>query len=137
MSRNLQQQPSGSGSKSTADDQASLSAALKRKTEYQRKATYLNKRRRVRGASTSANSGNSRDNPVDLSKPNDPETVEKEAIEVADLLDSMTSATTFNADTGGTDGATDGLTTDDFDASDFVAHFDMLSMNDLVVIQAI
>ncbi|KAI7967391.1 hypothetical protein MJO29_000668 [Puccinia striiformis f. sp. tritici] len=136
MSRNLQQQPSGSGSKSTADDQASLSAALKRKTEYQRKATYLNKRRRVRGASTSANSGNSRDNPVDLSKPNDPETVEKEAIEVADLLDSMTSATTFNADTGGTDGATDGLTTDDFDASDFVAHFDMLSMNDLVVIQA-
>ncbi|POV99012.1 hypothetical protein PSHT_13729 [Puccinia striiformis] len=130
MSRNLQQQPSGSGSKSTADDQASLSAALKRKTEYQRKATYLNKRRRVRGASTSANSGNSRDNPVDLSKPNDPETVEKEAIEVADF------ATTFNADTGGTDGATDGLTTDDFDASDFVAHFDMLSMNDLVVIQA-
>jgi hypothetical protein len=85
MSRNQQQQPPGSTSKSTADDHASLSAALKRKTEYQRKATYLNKRRRVRGASNAAASGNSRDNPVDLSKPSDPVTVEKDAIEVADL----------------------------------------------------
>jgi len=87
MSRNLQQQeqqPLASTSKSSTDDQA-LSAALKRKTEFQRKATYLNKRRRVRGASNAATAGHSRDNPVDLSKPSDPETVEKEAIEVADL----------------------------------------------------
>ncbi|WAQ81081.1 hypothetical protein PtA15_1A419 [Puccinia triticina] len=135
MSRNLQQGSSGPSSKSTAADDQTLNAALKRKTEYQRKASYLNKRRRVRGASNAANSGNSRDNPVDLSKPNDPETVEKEAIEVADLFDSMTSATTFQNESTVTDEVTEVLTTDDFDAADFVAHFDMLSMNDLVVIQ--
>lgn len=87
MSRNSQQQepqPPASTSKSSTDDQA-MSAALKRKTEFQRKATYLNKRRRVRGASNAATAGHSRDNPVDLSKPSDPETVEKEAMEVADL----------------------------------------------------
>jgi hypothetical protein len=47
----------------------------------------------------------------------------------------MTSASTFQNDSARTDEATDGLTTDDFDPSDFVAHFDMLSMDDLVVIQ--
>ncbi|PLW45058.1 hypothetical protein PCANC_09542 [Puccinia coronata f. sp. avenae] len=135
MSRNQQQQPPGSTSKSTADDHASLSAALKRKTEYQRKATYLNKRRRVRGASNAVASGNSRDNPVDLSKPSDPVTVEKEAIEVADLFDSMTSSTTLQNDAVTTEGAADSLLTDEFDGSDFVAYFDMLSMDDLVVIQ--
>jgi hypothetical protein len=85
MSRNQQQEPLASSSKTNTADDSALNAALKRKNEYQRKATYLNKRRRVRGASNAANSGNSRDNPLDLSKPNDPETVEKEAIEVADL----------------------------------------------------
>ncbi|KAA1127194.1 hypothetical protein PGTUg99_030419 [Puccinia graminis f. sp. tritici] len=135
MSRNQQQEPLASSSKTNTADDSALNAALKRKNEYQRKATYLNKRRRVRGASNAANSGNSRDNPLDLSKPNDAETVEKEAIEVADLFDSMTSASTFQNDPARTDEATDGLTTDDFDPSDFVAHFDMLSMNDLVVIQ--
>jgi len=135
MSRNLQQQeqqPLASTSKSSTDDQA-LSAALKRKTEFQRKATYLNKRRRVRGASNAATAGHSRDNPVDLSKPSDPETVEKEAIEVADLFDSMANQQNDSAERE--DGAIDGLLTDTLDGLDFVTDFDMLSMDDLVVIQ--
>jgi len=135
MSRNLQQQeqqPLASTSKSSTDDQA-LSAALKRKTEFQRKATYLNKRRRVRGASNAATAGHSRDNPVDLSKPSDPETVEKEAIEVADLFDSMANQQNDSAERE--DGAINGLLTDTLDGLDFVADFDMLSMDDLVVIQ--
>jgi hypothetical protein len=47
----------------------------------------------------------------------------------------MTSSTTLQNDAVTTEGAADGLLTDEFDGSDFVAYFDMLSMNDLVVIQ--
>ena len=47
----------------------------------------------------------------------------------------MTSATTFQNESTATDEVNEVLTTDDFDAADFAAHFDMLSMNDLVVIQ--
>lgn len=125
-----------SNSNAPTSDNQTLSAALKRKAEYQKKVTYLNKRRRVRGASNAANSGSSRQNQLDSGKPNDPNTVEKEAIEVAYLLDSMTSETSLQ--TGSMNKATDiaALQIDDFDVDEFAAHFDMLSMDGLVVIRS-
>lgn len=143
MTRNLNQksgnlnpmktvQPSNFASGSKPSEQ-NLSEALKRKAEYRNTGAILNKRRRVRGGGAGAGSTSRSDGKVEPSRAADPEALEKEAGDVADLLDSMTSASGLKPIEDDT--TSQALIVEDFNEDDFSAYFDLLSTDDMVIIR--
>ncbi|MBW0466646.1 hypothetical protein O181_006361 [Austropuccinia psidii MF-1] len=135
MSNNLSSKPCVPEISKSTREGFGQSALSKRTSDYQKKASFLNKRRRMRGGISGEISGTSRGDQQIVNKPNDPNAMKKEATEVADLLDSMTSASTFEVKTLAKESSNQDLVVDEFNEDEFAAQFEMLSMDDLVVIR--
>ncbi|KAH9811883.1 DNA repair protein rad16 [Melampsora americana] len=144
MTRNLNQKsenlnpiksilPSNFASGTRSGPDQHLSEALKRKAEYRNSGAVLNKRRRVRGGGAGTGSTSRPDGKTESARAADPEALEKEAGDVADLLDSMTSASGLKPIEDDT--TSQALIVEEFNEDDFSAYFDLLSIDDMVIIR--
>ncbi|KAG0150955.1 hypothetical protein CROQUDRAFT_37582 [Cronartium quercuum f. sp. fusiforme G11] len=143
MTRNLNQKQklgaqgpalAGGAAQAKTGQDKNISAALKRKAEYRKGGVPLNKRRRVRGGGTGAGSTSRSDGKDESGRAADAETLAKEAVDVANLLDSMTSATTTDVKTA--EAANQELIVEELDEDAFSAYFGVLSMDEMVVIRS-
>ncbi|CAH7667918.1 hypothetical protein BY996DRAFT_4584876 [Phakopsora pachyrhizi] len=138
VSRNIKKpiEPAQSSSKtSPTKGQQGISAAMKRKEDTKKNSNYFSKRRRVRGAGNISVGDSAKKGPEHETKPNDPVAVEKEAIEIADMLDSVAVTSSKNVITEKDRANEDeDSVDDDFNEENLINCFELMPVDDLVVI---